>query len=86
MFVIRLEKDCCIEGDIINTINERYSPQIVIVMNPDSATISCVSARRRKLRKSVTMSSDDVDSVFFKYRLLKAESARLIVINTYLNS
>jgi hypothetical protein len=26
MFVIRLEKDCCIEGDIINTINERYSP------------------------------------------------------------
>ena len=28
----------------------------------------------------LTMSSDDVDSVFFKYRLFKAESARLIVV------
>jgi hypothetical protein len=26
------------------------------------------------------MSSDDVDSVFFKYHLIKAESARLIVV------
>jgi hypothetical protein len=28
----------------------------------------------------LTMLSDDVGSVFFKYRLIKAESARLIVV------
>jgi hypothetical protein len=28
----------------------------------------------------LSMSSDDVDSVFFKYHSIKAESARLIVV------